>query len=120
MTTGVSGPRWKVEGSAFNGREPDESRANLDLAALDSTAMRFSLLPTDRWALQVSAGHLREAEAGLDDHAPHDVDRLTASAIYHSAAAREKFLGVNRRVRREPGGQYYCGAARADDSCLAR
>lgn len=104
VTAGLSGPRWKVEGSAFNGREPDEARTNLDLAALDSAAVRVSLLPTDRWALQVSAGHLREAEAGLDDHAPTDVDRLTASAIYHRPLREKGFwastvaYGANREA----------------------
>jgi hypothetical protein len=102
VTAGVSGPRWKAEASAFNGREPDAKRANLDLAALDSTAVRVSVLPTDRWALQVSAGHLREAEAGLEGHAPHDVDRITASAAYHRPRQAKGFwsttvaYGVNR------------------------
>lgn len=104
VTAGVSGQRWKVEGSAFNGREPDESRTNLDLAALDSTSVRVSLLPTNRWALQISAGHLREAEAGLDDQAPHDVDRVTASAVYHRPRQEKGFwsstiaYGVNREA----------------------
>ena len=31
VTTGVYGARWKAEMSAFNGREPDENRADLDL-----------------------------------------------------------------------------------------
>jgi hypothetical protein len=102
VTAGVAGARWKAEASAFNGREPDEHRTNLDLAALDSTAVRVSLLPTDRWAFQVSAGHLREAEAGLGDHAARDVDRVTASAAYHRPLQEKAFwsstvaYGVNR------------------------
>ena len=32
VTAGVNGGRWKAEMSAFNGREPDENRADLDLA----------------------------------------------------------------------------------------
>lgn len=104
VTAGVSGARWKAEASAFNGREPDQSRANLDLAALDSTAVRVSLLPTDRWALQVSAGHLREAEAGLAGHSPDDVDRVTASAAYHRPRQDKGFwsstvaYGANREA----------------------
>jgi hypothetical protein len=83
VTAGVYGRRWKAEGSAFNGREPDESRAGFDLAALDSLAGRFSWLATDGLALQVSAGHLREAEAGLGGQPRMDVKRTTASATYH-------------------------------------
>lgn len=85
MTGGVYGRRWKVEASAFNGREPDEHRTNLDFDALDSWSARLWLLPTDRWALQVSTGHLTEAEAGHDGGPRVDVDRVTASATYHRA-----------------------------------
>src|SRR2546423_8208949 len=38
VTAGVYGRRWKVESSAFNGREPDERRKNIDFGALDSVA----------------------------------------------------------------------------------
>ncbi len=83
VTGGVYGARWKAEASAFNGREPDEHRAGLDLAALDSYSGRLWYLPTPRVALQVSAGHLREAEGGHDGEPRVDVDRITASATYH-------------------------------------
>jgi hypothetical protein len=67
----------------FNGREPDDRRTNFDVAALDSWSGRVWFLPTRRWAIQASAGHLTEAEAALD-HAPRiDVNRVTASATYH-------------------------------------
>jgi hypothetical protein len=82
VTGALSGQRWKIDASAFNGREPDEERWDLDLAAFKSYSGRVSFLPSERWALQVSAGHLAEAEAahGL---ARQDVDRVTASATYH-------------------------------------
>ncbi len=85
VTGGVYGARWKAEGSLFNGREPDETRYNIDLAALDSYSGRLTVLPTDRWALQVSTGHLAEAEE--HDAGRGDVDRTTASAIYHRPLA---------------------------------
>ena len=56
LTTGIYTPRWKAEGSIFNGREPDERRYNLDLAPLDSAAGRLGYAPTDTIALQLSAG----------------------------------------------------------------
>jgi hypothetical protein len=83
VTGGLYGARWKAETSVFNGREPDEHRTNVDLAALDSYSGRFWWLPAPRWAFQVSAGHLREAEAGHDGAPRTDVDRITASATYH-------------------------------------
>jgi hypothetical protein len=83
VTGAVYGKRWKAETSVFNGREPDENRTTFDFGALDSWSGRVSFLPTKRWALQVSAGHLTEAEAGHDGGPRVDVDRLTASATYH-------------------------------------
>jgi hypothetical protein len=83
VTGGIYGARWKTEASVFNGREPDEHRTNFDFGALDSWSGRAWFLPTKRWALQVSAGHLTEAEAGHDGGPRVDVDRATASATYH-------------------------------------
>jgi hypothetical protein len=83
ITAGVSGARWRVEGSAFNGREPDDQRYGLELARLDSVAARIAFAPSDRWSWQVSAGHLRESEAGLGSQPRQDVTRATASAIYY-------------------------------------
>jgi hypothetical protein len=69
--------------SLFNGREPDENRADFDLDALDSISGRLSFLPTARLALQVSAAHLHEAEAEFAPQPRSDVNRATASATYH-------------------------------------
>ena len=83
ITGGVYGPKWKAETSVFNGREPDEDRADFDFAALDSFSGRLWFLPTRRLALQVSAGHLNEAEPGEAGGPRADVNRVTASATYH-------------------------------------
>ena len=84
LTTGLSGERWRAEGSLFNGREPDERRWDFDFAALDSYSGRVTFAPARSLALQVSAGHLKEAEPGHDATEPRvDVDRVTASAMYH-------------------------------------
>ncbi len=82
-TAGVYGRKWKLEGSLFNGREPDEERYGIDLDALDSYSGRFWLLPSERWALQVSAGRLNEAEPAHGGDPAVDVTRVTASATYH-------------------------------------
>jgi hypothetical protein len=83
VTGGVYSRRWKAEGSVFNGREPDEHRADVDFGGLDSVSGRLWFLPTSRLALQFSIGRLTEAE--LDDHgeSPIDVVRTTASLTYH-------------------------------------
>jgi hypothetical protein len=84
-TAGLYGRKWKAEASAFNGREPDEDRTDFDLAAMDSWSGRVWYLPDARWAFQLSAGRLAEAEAGHDGDPAVDIDRLTASATYHRA-----------------------------------
>jgi hypothetical protein len=84
ITGGVFTERWKAEASVFNGREPDEDRNDLDLAALDSLSGRFWYAPTRSLVLQASAGRLTEAEASHHEGDPRvDVDRITASATYH-------------------------------------
>lgn len=92
LTGGLYGTQWKIESSIFNGREPDEERYDLDLAALDSYAGRATFLPTPRWALQLSAGHLEEAE----EHAAErvDVERVTASAMHHRPLDAAGFIAT--------------------------
>jgi hypothetical protein len=101
VTTGLYTGRWKGEASLFNGREPDESRHDFDLAALASYSARLSFLPTNRLALQISGGHLSEAEAAHDSGPRVDVDRITASASYHRGAGASLWAtttawGMNR------------------------
>jgi hypothetical protein len=83
ITAGVYTGRWKAETSLFNGREPDEHRRGFDFGALDSVSGRVWFLPTSNWALQLSAGHLRQAEATGGGGSRIDVARVTASATFH-------------------------------------
>ena len=83
LTGSVYGSRWKGEASLFNGREPDEERGNIDLAALDSFAGRVWFAPAPSVVLQVSAARLNEAEQPHEGSARVDVARVTASATYH-------------------------------------
>jgi hypothetical protein len=87
VTLGVHSTRWKAEASVFNGREPDEHRADFDFAALDSQSIRAWWLPSDRWAIQASAGWLADAEPGHHDDSRVAVTRVTASATYHRMPA---------------------------------
>jgi hypothetical protein len=92
VTAGLFGRRWKLEASAFNGREPDEERYNIDLDRLDSFAGRVWWLPNERWAIQLSSGHLKEAEPATDGHGRENVTRTTASATYHLPFARNSLI----------------------------
>jgi uncharacterized cupredoxin-like copper-binding protein len=82
VTLGYIYDRFKIEGSAFRGREPDERRYDIETGKLDSTSVRLSYNPTKDWALQVSRGRIKSPEELHPDVA---VDRTTASAIYHRA-----------------------------------
>lgn len=83
VTAGLFGRAWKLEGSAFNGREPNENRYDFDFGALDSYSGRLFILPTPQWVLQASVGRLTEVEPGRDGEPPRDQTRITASATYH-------------------------------------
>lgn len=85
VTLGVHNQRWKLEGSVFNGREADNSRADLDLGAFDSVASRVSFLPTDRLAFQLSAARMRSAWTDFPFAEQDAATRITASAMYHQA-----------------------------------
>jgi hypothetical protein len=91
VTTGIYTQRWKLETSVFNGREPDAERMDFDVAAFDSLSGRISFAPTDRLTLQVSTGHLNAGEAGVGSQPRTDVNRVTASAIYHRRFSTDGF-----------------------------
>jgi len=86
VTSGIYTHRWKVEGSVFNGREPDSVRTDFDFGPLDAVAGRLSLSPTNRLTLQVSAGHLPQAEAGPGRLPRTDVTRGTTSVSYQGGS----------------------------------
>jgi hypothetical protein len=84
VTLGANTDRWQVEGSLFNGHEPDENRYSPDNVALNSASARFTLTPSRDTAFNASYGFLDEPEAtepGVSQH------RLTASAIWNRALA---------------------------------
>jgi hypothetical protein len=102
-TVGLYGRHWKVETSAFNGREPDEHRYDFDLGPLDSRSMRAWWLPASRWALQASVARLKAVEPHIDDP---DATRVTASVTYHRSRSSGRQLAamVAWGQNREHGG----------------
>ncbi|WP_197464027.1 hypothetical protein [Rufibacter sp. DG15C] len=81
-TVGLRYKQFKLEGSNFTGREPDENRYDFDKARFDSYAARLSYNPSENWALQVSNGWLKSPESIEPDE---NVTRTTASALYSRA-----------------------------------
>jgi len=78
VTAAVDHGRWVVEGSVFNGREPDEHRWDFDFGRLDSVSTRVWFKPRETWEFQVSTGRLQDPEA-LE---PGVVVRTTGSASW--------------------------------------
>jgi hypothetical protein len=63
ISTGVVIERFKIEGSVFNGREPNEQRWSIQLGPLDSWSGRVSVAPSRNWTAQYSYGKLQHPEA---------------------------------------------------------
>ena len=85
ITAGFVHGAWKLEGSVFTGREPDQRRWDFDPVRLDSGSARLSWNPAPNWALQVSYGFIKspeQLEPGQDQR------RTTASATYNRPLSR--------------------------------
>ena len=78
-TLGIRYGQFKLEGSSFTGREPDEHRYDFDKPRFNSWSTRLSFNPNANWALQVSHGFIKSPEELRPDE---DVHRTTASATY--------------------------------------
>jgi hypothetical protein len=106
LTAGLFTRTVKLEGTLFNGREPDEDRYDFDFHALASYGVRLSINPTPHWALGASYGYLKEPEAL---HPEENQRRLSASVLHTVRLSRQGewasalIYGGNRHVR--PGGE---------------
>jgi hypothetical protein len=78
VTAALDHGPFVLEGSVFNGREPDENRWDFDFGRLDSVSGRLWFKPTPEWEFQVSTGHLISPER-LE---PGNIERTTASASW--------------------------------------
>ena len=90
-TIGVRYDIFKLEGSSFTGREPDDKRFNFDKPRFDSWSGRLSLNPSANWALQVSHGFIKSPESL---HPGENVRRTTASAIYSKTLQNSSSLNA--------------------------
>jgi hypothetical protein len=90
-TVGFRYGNFKIEGSSFTGREPDENRYNFDKPRFDSWSGRLSFNPDKRWAMQVSHGFLKSPEPL---HPGENVNRTTASVQYSSKGINQTFNNI--------------------------
>jgi hypothetical protein len=82
---------FKLEGSAFNGHEPNEERWSIQLAPLNSWSFRASAAHSGNWVAQYSYGRLLHPEA-LD---PNDELRQSASLEYNRALSGGRLANGN-------------------------
>jgi hypothetical protein len=79
VTIGAVWDTWKLEASAFRGREPDQHRFDIEEPRLDSVSARLTWNPLRELSMQISWGRLHSPE----QLSPQiDEDRATASATY--------------------------------------
>jgi hypothetical protein len=103
-TIGIRAGKFKLEGSSFTGREPDENRYNFDKPRFDSWSARLSFNPSANWSLQVSRGYVKSPEA---THPEENVSKTTASAIYsvqtsnHNRINLTALWGMNKSQNHE-------------------
>lgn len=81
VTAGYVWHQFKLDVSAFNGREPDQHRYDVELRPLDSWAARLSWNPTSDCSAQLSSGRLASPEQLEPGVA---VQRTTASVSYNA------------------------------------
>lgn len=105
VTAGIFTHSLRLEGSSFNGREPDENRTNFDYRgrSLDSYAGRLAWNPTSHWSLSGSYAYIRSPEPLAPDDAVH---RISASIMnghtfgQHGELATTFVYGANRHSER--------------------
>jgi hypothetical protein len=103
LTTGFTYRWFKLEGSIFNGREPDEHRYDFDAHKWNSRAARLWFMPNSNWAFQISHGFLRSPEGQEPDA---DIRRTTASLQYNRPFNRGNWASAfvwGRNHVSEPG-----------------
>lgn len=83
----ASSSRFKLEASAFTGREPDEIRTNFDRIHLDSYSQRLSWNPSDEAAAEISYAYIKSPEV-TDPLA--DQHRLVASFLLNASLGADR------------------------------
>lgn len=94
-TLGLRIHRVKMEGSLFNGREPDEKRYDFDDLRMDSYSFRFTWNPVHTLSMQISTGFLESPEV-LHPH--EDIQRSTFSVIHTRKLDPGSFIATTLAV----------------------
>ncbi len=101
LTAGVFTRTVQLEGTLFQGREPDDDRYDFDFGGLDSYGGRVTVNPAHHWSLAASYGYLKSPE---ELHPDEDQHRVGASILYTRRIARRGdwasalIYGANKHV----------------------
>jgi len=88
-TLGLRYKQFKLEGSNFTGREPDQYRFDFDRPRADSWAARLNWNPSRELALQVSRAFIKSPE---DLHPDENVTRTTASVLHSRSWGERHYI----------------------------
>lgn len=80
ITAGLAYRDFRIEGSGFHGREPDENRWNINSGAIDSWSTRLTINPARDWSAQYSLAQIHSPETLAPEE---DLRRMTASVMYN-------------------------------------
>jgi hypothetical protein len=80
ITVGLAYRFARLEASGFHGREPDESRWNIDRGKIDSWSARLTLQPGKNWSGQFSYGRIKSPEGLFPNE---EQERMTSSIQYN-------------------------------------
>lgn len=103
VTAGVVLDTWKLEASAFRGREPDQYRYDIEAPKLDSFSGRISWNPVRELSMQASWGRIHSPEQLEPDR---NEDRFTLSAIYTTPFGKDNLWSTTAawgRKMNKPG-----------------
>lgn len=90
-TLGLKINDYKLEGSLFTGREPNEKRYNFDKPRFDSYSVRLLANPFSEFAMQISHAFVKSPES-LDPE--ENVRKTTASVIHNKNLSKENILST--------------------------
>jgi len=101
VTAGIFTHSLRLEGSVFNGREPDENRTNFDYSGrhLDSWSGRLAWNASPHWSASAGYAYLQSPESSAPGESVH---RLSASLMngrtfgQHGELATSFVFGANR------------------------
>ena len=91
LTAGWIHKTWQLEGSWFNGREPDQHRWDIEHPKLDSNSGRLTWNPTPAWSAQVSYGYMKSPE---ELHPEDSVRRTTVSVMNVTKMSGERHVAT--------------------------